>query len=122
MAVEAELIKAGLRLRWLCDGTDRLNWRDLWVIINLAAPDSLVRRALDPDTYSWTRTNALLADIFDVLASANWQRAGNKTAPKPKPYPRPGDTNDTTQFGERAGFEPEHSDKEAMAEWLGIEL
>lgn len=40
----------------------------------------------------WSPTEYLLADVFDVLALANWQRVGDKDAQKPKPYPRPGET------------------------------
>ncbi|MFE6868302.1 hypothetical protein ACFVFS_17270 [Kitasatospora sp. NPDC057692] len=32
----------------------------------------------------------MLADLWDVLADANWQRTGNRTLARPKPYPRPG--------------------------------
>ncbi|MEU1506427.1 hypothetical protein [Kitasatospora sp. NPDC005748] len=32
----------------------------------------------------------MLADLWDVLASANWQRGGDKNQPRPGPYPRPG--------------------------------
>lgn len=122
LAVEAELIKAGLRLRWLCDGTDRLNWRDLWVVIRAADPDSLVHRAIDSESFGWSRTQYMLADIIDHLAGANWQRSGDKRRPKPKPFPRPGTQQESTQFGERSGFEPEAAGKEEMADWLGIEL
>lgn len=38
----------------------------------------------------WELTDTLLAHIADLLAGANWQRAGNKNAPRPKPIPRPG--------------------------------
>ena len=40
------------------------------------------------------KTNAILADIFDMLAqiNANLVAIGShKTSKKPKPYPRPGD-------------------------------
>jgi hypothetical protein len=37
----------------------------------------------------WTMNELLLASVLDVLALANWQRAGGK-GNKPKPIPRPG--------------------------------
>ena len=42
------------------------------------------------DDALWTLESQLLAHIGDVLAAANWQRAGDKRAQKPKPIPRPG--------------------------------
>ena len=88
----------------------------------MADSDSLVRRALDPDSFGWSQTTVMLADIADLLAGANWQRQGDKKAPKPQPYPRPGDGGEQSQFGERSGFEPEHASRDEMADWLGIEL
>ena len=52
-------------------------------------------RELNPDVAVWnstTKTNAILADIFDLLAviNANLTAIGSgKTAKRPKPYPRP---------------------------------
>jgi hypothetical protein len=34
----------------------------------------------------------MLAASVDLLQAANWQRGGNKSAPRPKPWPRPGQT------------------------------
>lgn len=56
---------------------------------------------LDPELSAWgttTKTNAILADIFDVLAmmNANLVALGShKPAKKPKPYPRPHRKDDT---------------------------
>lgn len=52
-------------------------------------PDSATWREMRPGDDSWTwatatKTNAILADLFDAFASAN-SRKGRK----PKPYPRP---------------------------------
>lgn len=52
-------------------------------------------RALNPDMASWSntlKTNAILADIFDVLMmiNANLMAIGSgNRAKRPKPYPRP---------------------------------
>ena len=52
-------------------------------------------KELNPDVSEWssaTKTNAILADIFDVLAliNANLMAIGSgRPAKKPKPYPRP---------------------------------
>jgi len=51
--------------------------------------EGAVAAALDPEGKRWWTTDTyLLAHIADLLARANWQRAGR--GPKPKPIPRPG--------------------------------
>ena len=57
--------------------------------------DSALFKELNPEIAAWSgtmKTNAILADIFDVLTSinANLVAIGSgKHAKKPKPYPRP---------------------------------
>lgn len=52
-------------------------------------------REVNPDYAIWSgslKTNALLADIFDILAIINSNinaMASGKAAKRPKPYPRP---------------------------------
>lgn len=64
-------------------------------------------RDLDPDLAAWAgtpKTNAILADIFDMLAmiNANLCAMGTgKRASKPKSYPRPGD-RDKKKVGKNA--------------------
>ena len=41
----------------------------------------------------------LLAHVGDLLAVGNWQRAGNKNAPRPKPIQRPGVETGARSFG-----------------------
>jgi len=59
--------------------------------------NSEIARELDPDLASWSgtvKTNAILADIYDMLAmiNANICAMGSGTrAKKPKQYTRPGD-------------------------------
>lgn len=52
--------------------------------------DSATARAVHGDSVDWTVTDHLLAHIGDLLAAANWQRAGDNNKPKPKPIQRPG--------------------------------
>lgn len=87
-AIEYDLIALGLRIDWL--GTPELSWRDLWVILRQSPLTSAYRIARMGEAALWSRDTHLLADIFDVLAGANWQRAGKASAPKPKPMHRPG--------------------------------
>jgi hypothetical protein len=52
-------------------------------------PGSAVWQA-DLHDNAWTPDQYVLADIADLTAGANWQRAGGKGT-QPKPYPRPAD-------------------------------
>lgn len=55
----------------------------------LKDPSSHVMAAV----YAWdapvSREWLILADVFDVLQIANWQRSGGKRSSPPKPYKRP---------------------------------
>ena len=52
-------------------------------------------RKLRPDLYQWStqaKTNAILADIYDMLAAINANlcaKGSGKRPKKPNPYPRP---------------------------------
>ena len=69
--------------------------------------DSETAKELDPDLAHWSgnfKTNAILADIYDMLAmiNANICAMGTgKRAKKPKGYPRPGD-NKAQKIGKNA--------------------
>lgn len=96
--MEYDLISLGLRLSWL--GTPRLTWRDLYVIIRQAPPGSAVQRAAQsPDEAAWGLQEHLLAGMFDLLATANWQRGGDEFAKRPDRLPRPG-IKSTAEAGE----------------------
>lgn len=45
--------------------------------------------ALSEGDSRWGDVEHLLADVVDALWGANWQRAGDKRAPRPKPRVRP---------------------------------
>ena len=72
-----------------------LSWTALNSFIKNTPPDSALMRNLRPDLYQWStqaKTNAILADIYDVLSmiNANLCAKGSGKRPKrPKPYPRP---------------------------------
>jgi hypothetical protein len=79
-------------------GTGHTSWLDVWtVVMATASMDGPLGRALRG--HSWTETTYLLAAIVDLLAVANWQRAGRKSAPKPRPVPRPGDKQREQRYG-----------------------
>jgi len=79
----------------------RLSLRKLWVLISHLPPDSAFVQAVVGGPHATER--AILADIFDVLALANWQRGADPKSPpkQPKPYPRPGDTRRVTEKYDR---------------------
>ena len=126
-AVEAELIKVGLRLRWLCDGTDRINWRDVQVVILEADQGAAIARCELGESAFWTVDTHLLAGVLDALNGANFQRSGGR-GKRPSPIPRPGEkataepTRDdgSTLFGGTDGFEMDSVSIEEMNEWLGL--
>ena len=126
-AVEAELIKVGLRLRWLCDGTDRRNWRDVQVVILEADPGSAIARCELGESAFWTVDTHLLAGVLDALNGANFQRSGGR-GKRPSPVPRPGEKStaepirddSSTLFGGTDGFEMDSVSIEEMNEWLGL--
>jgi hypothetical protein len=51
---------------------------------------------------SWSVEAQLIALAADHLAMGNWQRAGRKSAPKPKRIPRPWEKPKTTALGKGA--------------------
>ena len=83
-------------------GTEAFNWYDLSAIVKQVQqePHAALARELHGDV--WTVESQLLAVIADTLGIANWQRAGRKTAPKPKPLPRPWEKAKHTALGKDA--------------------
>ena len=77
-----------------------LSWGALRSFVEQIGADSAIARATNPEYAVWsttTKTNALLADIFDLLAAinANLVAIGTHSKPKrPKEYPRPGKAPD----------------------------
>jgi hypothetical protein len=115
-----------LRLRWLCDGTDRLNWGDLVTIVEEAPRSSALLRHLKPAESEWDTNSYLLAAAVDALNGANWQRGGGK-GKQPDPVPRPNDgpqrpsiepAPESNVFGAN-GFEPDALSLEEIDAWLG---
>lgn len=84
-----------------------LSWSALGSFLHKLDLSSETARELDPDLAAWAstpKTNAILADIFDMLAmiNANLCAMGSgKRASKPKSYPRPGD-KDKRKVGKNA--------------------
>lgn len=87
-AIDYDLLCLGLDLNDL--GTRRLDWCRLKAVLRWLPHDSAFGRSLRGEDAEWGLAEHLLAGIHDLLAAGNWQRAGKKGAPRPKPLPRPG--------------------------------
>jgi hypothetical protein len=100
-AIEADLPAhyPGVRLKHLFTG--ELTWRELGVFLRGLPPASRLRTALNGGQPAWTGEQYILADIFDALAQANWQRGGDAKKRLPKSYPRPGDDRRGRDSAER---------------------
>lgn len=89
----------------LADVGRALSWGALASFVSNISPDSALAREINPKVAVWAtraKTNAILADIFDMLASinANLVAVGNgKRAKKPKRYERPTDNSGTKRLG-----------------------
>ena len=87
-----------------------LSWGALDSFLKHIAPDSALMRELNPDAAVWsstTKTNAILADIWDMLATINSNLiaiGSGRPAKKPKLYPRPKqhDHDSERHFGSKA--------------------
>ena len=93
-AIEYDLLtRTGHELQ---DVGGSLSWGALASFVLNSAGDSALSRELDSEYHLWattTKTNGILADIFDMLAqiNANLVALGErKQAKEIKPYPRPG--------------------------------
>ena len=99
LAVENELINRGLRFRWLGDGTDRVTWHDVAVILVTADPDSQLGRELRGQPDEWSLDQHMLASLVDGVHLLLWQNSGAK-AKKPDMLPRPGESRATHRVAE----------------------
>ena len=86
-----------------------LSWGALQAFLKNIGADSALARGMNPELAAWsttTKTNAILADIFDLLATINANiigMASHKRAKPPKAYPRPGaKPEDERKFGRGA--------------------
>lgn len=78
-----------------------LTLRRVSALVDNLPRDAATCRAVYGEVAEWGPSERILADVFDVLAQANWQRGGNKNAPRPKGYPRPRSKQDIEALGRR---------------------
>lgn len=100
--LDYELLALGLRLRWLGDGTDRLDWQDVFAVV-----DHMYSR--------WSTTEHLLAGVFESIMLLRWE-LGGRQGPCPKPLPRPGDTSRDTAKSEPVEVEEPVSEGPPLGE------
>ncbi|ALA68549.1 hypothetical protein CLAC_07290 [Corynebacterium lactis RW2-5] len=81
-ALTYDLMMAGRSIHDL--GTTRLSWHELAAFIKHAPPTAAIRAVADRMAPYRTTEAWLLATSIDMLAGANWQRAGGK-GPRPQP-------------------------------------
>lgn len=97
-AIGADLLTIGKRLDQI--GTAEFSWWDFMVRVRFAQPDTILHRAVHGWSYDMvTRQMGLLIELLRV---ANWQRTGNRHAPRPKPirWPWTEKSPEDTRWGE----------------------
>lgn len=84
-----------------------LSWSALGAFLQRVDPGSALAHELEPELSAWAtpfKTNAILADIYDMLAQINANLVSGfsrRRSQKPKRYPRPGD-DDKRKLGKNA--------------------
>lgn len=74
-----------------------LSWSALGAFLHQVTPDGAIAHELEPEIAAFSgrfKTNAILADIYDVLAQINANLVAGfsrRRSQRPKRYPRPGD-------------------------------
>lgn len=93
-AVRFDLLAHGLRWEWI--GTDRLTWKDFQAFIEQVPTGSAIARSVG----HWTRTDDLLAGLYDLINGLMWGMSDpKKRGPQPKPIDRPGVKPQGKQMG-----------------------
>lgn len=91
-AIEYDLLtRTGYQLT---DIGGALRWESLNAFLKQSGPGTALMQELHPEFAGWgtqEKANAILADIYDLLANINYNliAIGGGKPKKPKPYPRP---------------------------------
>jgi hypothetical protein len=116
-AVESDLLATGYTLD---DVGASLSWDALKSFLAYARPDSALYRKMNPEMSDWstiTKTNFILADIFDQLSIVNMYLrtiVTHKRGKPPEPYKRPGAKKTNTQHMGKAPL----ANITEMREWI----
>ena len=93
----------------LDDVGSAMSWSALGAFLHRVEPDGAIAHEIEPEIAAFSsrfRTNAILADIYDILAQINANLVAGfsrKRPQKPRRYPRPGD-NDKRRIGKNNGM------------------
>lgn len=90
----------------MADYPKRLSLRGIANFLHWARKGSAIHREAHGPKADWGNSEELSARTIEVLQWANWQRAGDKTAPKPRPLTRPGEEKATDSTRQHFGDEP----------------
>ena len=96
-ALHYDLLTRGLTLDLL--GSEAFTWYDLKVVFKHLQNDTKSALSIELHGVRWSIEAQLTAVVADHLAFANWQRAGRRSATKPKRIPRPWEKPATTSLG-----------------------
>lgn len=99
-ALQYDLLTRGLTLDLL--GSEAFSWYDLAVVFKHLQNDPSTALSTELHGVRWSIDAQLMAVVADHLAFANWQRAGRRSAQKPKRIPRPWEKPKATSLGEGA--------------------
>lgn len=80
-------------------GSEAFTWYDLKVVFKHLQNDTKSALSIELHGVRWSIEAQLTAVVADHLAFANWQRAGRRSATKPKRIPRPWEKPASTSIG-----------------------
>lgn len=97
---------------------DGLGWEVFNDFLTNLGTQSALAKQVTPETSVWgsrEKTNAILADIYDVLSAINYSlvKIGGGKPKKPTPYPRPNDKK-KQKFGNKKSSLPVNQ----MRDWV----
>lgn len=92
-ALEADLLRAGLRLRWFGTGDPNHSWADLVAFTQTLGRDSALGRAQGGEDAEWSLTDDLLALVADRLAIIHYSLTAKKGDPFPHMVSRHANNN-----------------------------
>lgn len=100
LALQYDLLKIGLSLDAL--GSEAFSWYDLKAVFTHLQTDPSSALSTELHGVRWSIEAQLTAVVADHLAFANWQRAGRRSATKPKRIPRPWEKPKASTLGSGA--------------------
>ena len=115
--LEYELLKVGVRLRWL--GRSLLSWNDIYLIVANSEPGTPLAKALDKRMV-WKPIDFWMRSIEYSLRWLVWAKTkdGQKGRRKPKPMQPPGTSHDSNRRDVVRKSELVGMDKRSLRDYL----